>query len=72
MLTLTPMTIIWTRYGVQTAMITAIILRKNSPLLFTSQQAKLQLLQGCLVVGGSLFGYGALQRIPVAEFTAIY
>ena len=66
------MTIIWTRYGVQTAMITAIILRKKSPLLFTSQQAKLQLLRGCLVVGGSLFGYGALQRIPVAEFTAIY
>ena len=72
MLTLTPMIIIWTRYGVQTAMITAIILRKKSPLLFTSQQAKLQLLRGCLVVGGSLFGYGALQRIPVAEFTAIY
>jgi hypothetical protein len=47
-------------------------LRKKSPLLFTSQQAKLQLLRGCLVMGGSLFGYGALQRIPVAEFTAIY
>jgi len=29
MLTLTPMIIIWTRYGVQTAMITAIILRKK-------------------------------------------
>jgi len=28
-LTLTPMIIIWTRYGVQTAMITAIILRKK-------------------------------------------
>jgi drug/metabolite transporter (DMT)-like permease len=72
MLTLTPMIIIWTRYGVQTAMITAIILRKKSPLLFTTQQASLQLLRGCFVVGGSLFGYGALQRIPVAEFTAIY
>ena len=47
MLTLTPMIIIWTRYGVQTAMITAIILRKKSPLLFTTQQASLQLLRGC-------------------------
>lgn len=72
MLTLTPMIIIWTRYGVQTAMITATILRKKSPHLFTTQQARLHLLRGSLVVGGSLFGYGALQRIPVAEFTAIY
>jgi len=72
MLTLTPMVIIWTRYVVQTAMITAIILQKKSPLLFTSQQARLHLLRGSLVVGGSLFGYSALQRIPVAEFTAIY
>jgi drug/metabolite transporter (DMT)-like permease len=30
------------------------------------------LLRGALVVGASVFGFGALQRMPVAEFTAIY
>jgi drug/metabolite transporter (DMT)-like permease len=72
MLSLAPVIIIWTRYGVQSALIIATILRKKSPSLFTTQQPKLHLLRGSLVVGGSLFGYGALQRMPVAEFTAIY
>lgn len=72
MLSLTPVLIIWTRYGVQTALVGWSIWRKRSPQLLRTRQWRLQLLRGLLVVSGSVFGYGALQRMPVAEFTAIY
>ena len=72
MLSLAPAIIIWTRYGLQTALVGASIWRKRSPQLLRTRQWRLQLLRGVLVVGGSVFGYGALQRMPVAEFTAIY
>jgi drug/metabolite transporter (DMT)-like permease len=72
MLGLAPVIIIWTRYGLQTALVLAGIWRRRSPQLLRTRQWRLQLLRGSLVVGGSVFGYGALQRMPVAEFTAIY
>lgn len=72
MLSLAPAIIIWTRYGLQTALVGVSIWRKRSPQLLRTRQWRLQLLRGILVVGGSVFGYGALQRMPVAEFTAIY
>jgi drug/metabolite transporter (DMT)-like permease len=72
MLSLAPVVIIWTRYAVQTMLVGMSIWRKGSPQLLRTRQWRLQLLRGVLVVGGSVFGYGALQRMPVAEFTAIY
>ena len=72
MLSLAPAIIIWTRYGLQTALVSVSLWRRCSPELWRSRQWRLQLLRGVLVVGGSVCGYGALQRMPVAEFTAIY
>ena len=72
MLSVTPVIIIWARYALQTVLITTTIWRRGGGSLWRTRQWKLQLLRGCLVVAGSVFGYGALQRIPVAEFTAIY
>ena len=72
MLSVAPVIIIWTRYALQTALVSATIWRRRSPGLWRTRQWRLQLLRGTLVVGGSVFGYGALQRMPVAEFTAIY
>jgi drug/metabolite transporter (DMT)-like permease len=72
MLSLAPVIIIWTRYGLQTALVSVSLWRRRSPELWRSRQWRLQLLRGVLVVGGSVCGYGALQRMPVAEFTAIY
>ena len=72
MLSLAPVIIIWTRYGLQTALVSISLWRRRSPELWRSRQWRLQLLRGVLVVGGSVCGYGALQRMPVAEFTAIY
>lgn len=72
MLSLAPVLIIWTRYGLQTALAGVSIWRSRSPQWLRTRQWRLQLLRGALVVGGSVFGYGALQRMPVAEFTAIY
>lgn len=72
MLSLAPAIIIWTRYGLQTALVSVSLWRRRSPALWRTRQWRLQLLRGMLVVGGSICGYGALQRMPVAEFTAIY
>ena len=72
MLSVAPVIIIWTRYALQTALVGMSIWRKGSPQLLRTRQWRLQLLRGVLVVGGSVCGYGALQRMPVAEFTAIY
>ena len=72
MLSLAPAIIIWTRYGLQTALVSVSLWRRRSPALWRTRQWRLQLLRGMLVVGGSVCGYGALQRMPVAEFTAIY
>ena len=72
MLSLAPAVILWTRYGLQTMLASASLWRQRSPALWRSAQWRLQLLRGALVVLGSLLGYGALQRMPVAEFTAIY
>jgi drug/metabolite transporter (DMT)-like permease len=72
MLSVAPVIIIWTRYALQTALVSVSIWRNGSPQLLRTRQWRLQLLRGVLVVGGSVCGYGALQRMPVAEFTAIY
>lgn len=72
MLSLTPVLIMWARYSLQTALAVAAMVRQRSPSLWRTRQPRLHLLRGVLVVGGSVCGYAALQRIPVAEFTAIY
>ena len=72
MLSLAPAIIIWTRYGLQTALVSVSLWRRRSPALWRTRQWRLQLLRGMLVVGFSVCGYGALQLMPVAEFTAIY
>lgn len=72
MLTLAPVLILWTRYAVQSVLVGLSIWRRGSPQLFRSAQRRWQLARAALVIMASLLGYGALQRIPVAEFTAFY
>jgi drug/metabolite transporter (DMT)-like permease len=72
MLSLAPAIIIWTRYALQTALVGVSLWRQGSPALWRTRQWRLQLLRGVLVVSASVCGYSALQRMPVAEFTAIY
>lgn len=72
MLSLTPVIIIWTRYSLQTVLAVTTLWRQRSAVLWRTRQPGLHLLRGVMVVGGSVCGYAALERIPVAEFTAIY
>lgn len=72
MASLAPVVIVWTRYMVQFGLAAAAALRRRDARPWQTRQRKRQLLRGLLVVGGSVFGYGALMRMPVAEFTAIY
>lgn len=75
MASLAPVLIIWSRYALQCALSVMSVARqggRGQAGLWRSQRPGLQLLRGALVIGGSVFGYAALHRMPVAEFTAIY
>jgi len=72
MSSLAPVLIIWTRYAVQFGLAGAGVLRRREARLWRSRRPALQVVRGALVIAGSVFGYGALLRMPVAEFTAIY
>ncbi|MFM8609377.1 MAG: DMT family transporter [Burkholderiaceae bacterium] len=72
MASLAPVLIIWTRYAVQFALAAGGALRRHEARVWRTQRPGLQALRAALVIGGSIFGYAALARMPVAEFTAIY
>ncbi len=72
MVSLAPVVIIWSRYTLQTLLATTSLWRRRSVVTLATRSPGLQLLRGTLVVLGSAFGYAALQRMPVAEFTAVY
>jgi drug/metabolite transporter (DMT)-like permease len=75
MASLAPVLIMWARYALQCALSVASVMlhdSRGSPGLWRSRRPGLQVLRGALVVAGSVFGYAALHRMPVAEFTAIY
>lgn len=52
--TVAPVIIIWTRYALQTALVSASIWRRHSPELWCTRQWRLQLLLGALVAGFGL------------------
>ena len=69
---LTPVVIIWSRYTLQTLLAGASLFRRAPGQALRTRHAGLQTLRGTLVVLASVCGYAALQRMPVAEFTAVY
>ncbi|MEN9781084.1 MAG: hypothetical protein RL014_2232 [Pseudomonadota bacterium] len=72
MAVLAPVLIIWARYALQFALAAMGTARRGDRSLWRSRRPGLQLLRAALVIGGSICGYAALMRMPVAEFTAIY
>lgn len=69
---LAPVVIIWSRYTLQTLLAGASLWRQGSRQTLRTRHLGLQALRGALVVLASVCGYAALQRMPVAEFTAVY
>lgn len=68
---LTPVMLMWCRYLFQAVATTALMLGQPGRGLFRSRQRGLQALRGALVVGSSMLAFQAIQRMPLAEFTAI-
>ena len=64
--------ILWVRYLLQTSLSGTVLLRRDQGRGFRTRQLRWHLLRGLTIVGTSVSGFLALQRLPVAEFTAIY
>lgn len=63
--------ILWVRYMFQAVATTAVMLPKRGLAIFSTRHLGLQVLRGLLLVACSLLAFMSLQRMPVAEFTAI-
>ncbi len=63
--------ILWVRYMFQAVATTAMMLPKRGLAIFSTGHPGLQVLRGLLLVACSLLAFKSLQRMPVAEFTAI-
>jgi drug/metabolite transporter (DMT)-like permease len=63
--------ILWVRYALQTTLSGGALLRRGK-WGFRTTQPGLHLLRGLVIMGTGTSGFMALQRLPVAEFTAIY
>ena len=63
--------ILWVRYMFQAIATSAMMLPKRGMAIFNTRHIGLQLLRGLLLVACSLLAFVSLQRMPVAEFTAI-
>jgi drug/metabolite transporter (DMT)-like permease len=71
MLSVTPVMVLWFRYAVQ-ALGTALVLAPlRGGAMWRTHSLRWQLLRGLLMVTCSLLAFYCLQRMPVAEFTAI-
>jgi drug/metabolite transporter (DMT)-like permease len=68
---LMPLTLmLWVRYGLH-ALVMAAWLGLARATTFRTSNLRFQLLRGVLLLGSSTFAFLGLQRLPVAEFTAI-
>lgn len=72
MTSLAPVLIVWARYTLQTLLAGVSVLRRSGEQPLRTRRPGLQALRGSLVVLASACGYAALERMPVAEFTAVY
>jgi drug/metabolite transporter (DMT)-like permease len=63
--------ILWVRYMFQAIATSLVMLPRRGLAIFQTQHLWLQLLRGLLLVACSLLAFISLQRMPVAEFTAI-
>jgi drug/metabolite transporter (DMT)-like permease len=63
--------ILWVRYMFQAIATSAMMLPKRGLAIFNTGHIGLQILRGLLLVACSLLAFISLQRMPVAEFTAI-
>lgn len=72
MASLAPVLIVWARYTLQTLLAAVSVLRRRRDQPLRTRRPGMQALRGSLVVLASACGYAALERMPVAEFTAVY
>ena len=63
--------ILWVRYMFQAIATSAMMLPQRGLAIFNTSHIGLQILRGLLLVACSLLAFVSLQRMPVAEFTAI-
>ena len=63
--------ILWVRYVFQAIATRAVMLPQRGLAIFNTGHIGLQILRGLLLVACSLLAFVSLQRMPVAEFTAI-
>lgn len=63
--------VLWSRYVVQAALTTSLLLPRRGRLLFRTQHPRLQLLRGLLMVGSSMLAIASLKVLPVGDFTAL-
>lgn len=62
---------VWVRYAIQAVLSTLLLFPAQGRALWRTQNPKLQLLRGALLLCSSLFAFTSLRFIPVGEFTAI-
>jgi drug/metabolite transporter (DMT)-like permease len=63
--------VLWFRYVFQAVATTAVMWPRRGWTLFQTHQYKLQLVRGVMLLVCSWLGFASLQRMPVAEFSAI-
>ena len=71
LLTTTPVMVLWFRYAVQALGTTLVLAPKRGRTMWRAHSLRWQLLRGMLMVSCSLLAFYCLQRMPVAEFTAM-
>lgn len=62
---------LWSRYMIQALAMMGLMLFKEGLNLFSTRAFKLQILRAFLLLSCSFLGFKSLERVPVAEFTAI-
>ena len=63
--------VLWFRYLFQAVATTAVMWPRRGMRMFHTHSYKLQMLRGLLLLICSVLGFASLQRMPVAEFSAI-
>ncbi|PIT78772.1 DMT family transporter [Limnohabitans sp. B9-3] len=63
--------VLWFRYTFQAVATTAVMWPRRGLRMFHTASFKLQMLRGLLLLICSVLGFASLQRMPVAEFSAI-
>lgn len=63
--------VLWFRYMFQAVATTAVMWPQRGMTMFQTHNVRLQLVRGLLLLMCSVLGFASLQRMPVAEFSAI-